>query len=92
MPYRILKEYDLMAELIFSCGHCGGRRYGGIERVALTVYTLSCIYCTYLYREVAGSCFKTQGAQLGTCDDLEGWNGRVGGRFKREGLYIHTYG
>ena len=25
------------------------------------------------------------------CDDLEGWSGRVGGRFKREGMYVYIW-
>ena len=25
------------------------------------------------------------------CDDLEGWSGGMGGRFKREGIYVYTW-
>ena len=25
------------------------------------------------------------------CDDLEGWDGGVGGRFKREGINVYTW-
>ena len=24
------------------------------------------------------------------CDDLEGWDGRAGGRLKREGIYVYV--
>ena len=47
-------------------------------------------------RELVGSCYIAQAAQLGAlcssvlCEDLEGWDwGRVGGRSKREGLYVY---
>ena len=40
--------------------------------------------------------FKSQKASwrklsLVLCDDLEGWNGRMGGRLKREGMYVYTW-
>ena len=28
---------------------------------------------------------------LAPCDDLERWDGRGGGRLRREGIYIHIY-
>ena len=31
-----------------------------------------------------------QRTQLGASDDLDGWNGRVEGRAKREGMYVYT--
>jgi len=34
-----------------------------------------------------GNCCTAQGAQL--CDDQEGWDGGVEGRFKREGIYVY---
>ena len=36
------------------------------------------------------SCYITQGAQSGLCDNLEEWDaGRGGGRFNREGTYVY---
>ena len=35
------------------------------------------------------SCCVAQGAQTALCDDLEGWDGGVGGRLKREGIYVY---
>ena len=40
--------------------------------------------------------FKSQKASwrklsLVLCDDLEGWNGRMGGRLKRERMYVYTW-
>ena len=39
-----------------------------------------------------GSCQEAPGAQLGLCDDLEGWNGGLGVRKPQEGgdICIHT--
>ena len=34
---------------------------------------------------MVGNCRAQQGFNLVLCDDLEGWDGKVGGRSKREG-------
>ena len=37
-----------------------------------------------------GTCCIAQVAQLGVCGDLDGWDGGgVGGRSKREGIYVY---
>ena len=43
----------------------------------------------------SASNFKSQKASwrklsLVLCDDLKGWNGRMGQRLKREGIYVYT--
>lgn len=47
------------------------------------------IYTSPWVKEIAGrSCYITQGASLVFCDNLEGWDGESGGRFKREVIYV----
>ena len=40
-------------------------------------------FCAILQPQLKDSCEK-----LGLCDDLEGWDGRRGGRLGREGKYV----
>ena len=47
------------------------------------MYTIMCKIDSW--REVA---FKHREPSLVFCDDLEGWNKRRGGRFKREVIYV----
>ena len=41
-------------------------------------------------KQLVGSCHIAQGAHLGACTNLETWDGRVGGRLKREWVYVYT--
>ena len=36
-----------------------------------------------------GSCYKAQELSSELYDELEGWDGGVGGRVKREGIYVY---
>ena len=48
------------------------------------VYTLPCVK-----RRAMGSCRVDRELSLVLCDDLEGWHAGVGGRLKREGIYVY---
>ena len=62
----------------WTCGHSGGRRGGMSCRVRIDAYTLPRIKQ------------RASGKQLSSvlCDDLDVWD-EVGGRSKREGIYVH---
>ena len=38
-----------------------------------------------------GNCSTVQGAELVLCDDLEGWDGGMGGRVEREWIYVYLW-
>ena len=38
-----------------------------------------------------GSCLQHRKLSLALCDDLEGWDGKVGGRLKTEGLHVYLW-
>ena len=59
----------------WNCGHSRGRTERRIKKAAST-------YISYHVqnRELGRSCYVTQGAQPGLCDDQDGWDRGRGGR------------
>ena len=46
------------------------------------------IYTPLCVKQIVGRCCTSKGARSVLWNDLEGWD--VGGRLKREGIYVYT--
>ena len=65
----------------------GEERVRCMERVNMETYIT---ICKILSQREFAVCFRK--LKQGLCVNLEGWDGReMGGRFKREGIYIYLY-
>ena len=69
-----------------ACGHSGGREGEMNWEIGIDIHRLLCI------KQIAsGKLLHSRELGSVLCDDLEGWDrgGGVGGRPKKEGIYVH---
>ena len=78
-PMFVMKSFSF-----WTCGHSRGRRGGTSWESGTDVYTLPCVN-----RQLVGSCSSAQETQLSAPWQPRGVEWGVGGRLKREEIYVY---